>query len=190
MASSMQRQAGFTLLEIIIVAFFLALIAGTVVVNISPAPRDSDARTAAVVFKERLEHARQMALIRNWVIGVDVGEQHYAFYRWAERRWQPVNQPGLNAQHFEWLRAELTLGDLAILDNITDGDRNAVFQSDDDGRGDSNRDDTENIAPRLLVFESSDFVPFSLAIRDPFSGETYWIDGRDGLHLHVGDEPL
>lgn len=185
MAPVMRRQAGFTLLEMMIVAFFLALIAGTVVVNITPTQRDSDVSTAAVVFKERMEHARQMALIRNWVIGVDIGEEHYGFYRWADRRWQPINQPGLTEQRFEWLRAELVLGDLAILDNITDGDRNAVFQSD----GDRESND-EDIQPRLLIFESSDFVPFSLAFRDPFSGETYWVDGRDGLHLAVGDEPL
>lgn len=185
MAPVMQRQAGFTLLEMMIVAFFLALIAGTVVVNITPTQRDSDVSTAAVVFKERMEHARQMALIRNWVIGVDIGEEHYAFYRWADRRWQPINQPGLTEQRFEWLRAELVLGDLAILDNITDGDRNAVFQS-----GSDRESSDEDIQPRLLIFESSDFVPFSLAFRDPFSGETYWVDGRDGLHLAVGDEPL
>lgn len=183
MVPVMQRQAGFTLLEIMLVAFFLALIAGTVVVNITPTQRDSDVRTTAVVFKERMEHARQMALIRNWVIGVDISEEHYGFYRWTDRRWQPINQPGLTEQRFEWLRAELVLGDLALLGNITDGDRTAVFQSSDD-------DADESIQPRLLIFESSDFVPFSLAFRDPFSGETYWVDGRDGLHLAVGDEPL
>lgn len=185
MASVAKRQAGFTLLEIIIVAFILALIAGTVVVNITPAQRDSDARTAAVVFKERMEHARQMALIRNWVIGVDVDEDGYAFYRWSNEQWQPLEQPGLRSQHFEVMRAELILGDFAILDNIIDGDRSAVFRSDSD-----ERDREDRIEPRLLIFESSDFVPFSLAIRDPFSGLEYWVDGRDGLHLQLGEGPL
>lgn len=83
------------------------------------------------------------------------------------------------------IQLELILGDFAILDNIIDGDRSAVFRGNDE---DDDRE--ERIEPRLLIFESSDFVPFSLALSDPFSGDEFWVDGRDGLHLQVGDEPL
>lgn len=179
-----RHAAGFTLLEIIIVAFILALIAGTVVVNMTPPQRDSDARTAAVVFKEKMNHARQVALIRNWVMGVDVKEHSYAFYRWNDGQWQRQQDGALDGVEFSDLELELVLGDFAILDNIIDGDRSAVFRSERDRRD----DDEEAIEPRLLIFESSDFVPFSLAVHERFSGLSYWVDGRDGIHLSVEDQ--
>lgn len=184
-AARRTKVGGFTLLEIIIVAFILALVAGTVVVNITPPQRDNDVKTAAVVFKEKMNHARQMALIRNWVLGVVVDDHNYAFYRWTDGQWQALSDPPFQPTEFFDIQLELVLGDFAILDNIIDGDRSAVFRSDQD-----DRDREDRVEPRLLVFESSDFVPFSLALRDPFSGLEYWVDGRDGLHLEVGDEPL
>ena len=180
-----RRQRGFTLLEVMIVAFILALIAGTVVVNMTPVQRDNDVQTAAVVFSEKINHARQMAMIRNWVLGVVVDEQGYSFYRWSDGRWQPLVEPPMQGVEFLDIQLELILGDFAILDNIIDGDRSAVFRANDE-----DRDREERIEPRLLIFESSDFVPFSLAFSDPFSGHEFWVDGRDGLHLQVGDEPL
>ena len=179
-----RNAAGFTLLEIIIVAFILAMIAGTVVVNITPAQRDSDARTAAVVFKEKMSHARQMALIRNWVIGVHVEDHSYAFYRWHNDAWQRMDDGALEGVEFIDLELELVMGDFAILDNIIDGDRNAVFRPERDRRD----NDEDVVVPRLMIFESSDFVPFSLGVTDRFSGLTYWIDGRDGIHLSFGDQ--
>ncbi|RAK00681.1 pilus assembly FimT family protein [Aliidiomarina maris] len=189
MMSMQQRQMrGFTLLEIIIVAFILALIAGAVVVNVTAPQRDSDVQTATVVFKEKLEHARQMALIRNWVIGVDVQERHYAFYRWQDNQWQEMVEPPLHRVDFEQLTLELQPGNFALLDNIIDGDRSAVFRPERERNG--NRDEDEMVVPRLLVFESSDFVPFQLAIRDPFTGDFFGLDGRDGLHLTLVEDAL
>ena len=179
-----RNAAGFTLLEIMIVAFILAMIAGTVVVNITPAQRDSDARTAAVVFKEKMNHARQIALIRNWVMGVHVEDHSYAFSRWYNGDWQRLDDGALQGVEFIDLEFELVMGDFAILDNIIDGDRSAVFRPDRDQRD----DDEEVVVPRLMIFESSDFVPFSLAVRERFSGVTYWVDGRDGIHLSFGEQ--
>ena len=180
-----QRQRGFTLLEVMIVAFILAMVAGTVVVNMAPAQRDNDVQTAAVVFSEKLSHARQLAMIRNWVLGVVVAEQHYSFYRWSDGRWQAVTEAPLQRVDFADIQLELIPGDFAILDNIIDGDRSAVFRSSDD---ESDRE--ARIEPRLLIFESSDFVPFSMVFSDALSGQAFWVDGRDGLHLEVGDQPL
>ena len=179
------RPRGFTLLEVMIVAFILAMIAGTVVVNMAPVQRDNDVQTAAVVFSEKMTHARQIAMIRNWVLGVVVDEHGYSFYRWREGNWQPLVEPPMQAVDFMDIQLELILGDFAILDNIIDGDRSAVFRANDD-----DRDREERIEPRLLIFESSDFVPFSLVFRNPISGHEFWVDGRDGLHLQTGDGPL
>lgn len=180
-----RKTAGFTLLEVMIVAFILAMIASTVVVNMTSAQRESDVRTASVVFKEKVNHARQIALIRNWVMGVHVEAHSYAFYRWYEGQWQRLQDGALAGVELRELEFELLMGDFAILDNIVDGDRQAAFRPVQEERND---DDEEAVQPSLMIFESSDFVPFSLGVHDHFSGESYWIDGRDGLHLSLTDE--
>lgn len=176
-----ESQQGFTLLEIIIVTFILAIIASTVIMNVTPSRGEDNARTAAVIFKEKVEHARQIALSRNWVIGVDIEDSGYAFYRWHNRLWQPLHEPPLQAIEMDDLEFELILGDFAILDNISSGDRNAVFRSE---RGSDNE---EAAQPRLLIFESTDFVPFTLLIQERFSGVRHWVEGRDGMHLQITD---
>lgn len=180
-----RNTAGFTLLEVMIVAFILALIASTVVVNMPPSQRDSDVRTAAVVFKEKINHARQIALIRNWVMGVHVEAHSYAFYRWHEGQWQRLQDGALAEVELLDLEFELLMGDFAILDNIIDGDRNAAFRPEQEER---DEDGEEAVQPSLMIFESSDFVPFSLGVHGHFRGESYWVDGRDGLHLSITDE--
>lgn len=176
-------QRGFTLLEILIVAFILALVAGTAVVNITPRGDRDDAQTAAVVFKEKLGHARQMALIRNWVIGVDIEEHSYAFFYWQQGRWQALPDPALQRVELIDLRLDLNLGDFALLDNIIDGDRSAVFRSEPTERD----DDEAPVQPRLLIFESTDFVPFVVEFRHLLSGAAYFVNGNDGLHVRVED---
>lgn len=179
-------QQGFTLLEIIIVAFILALIAGTVVVNMTSPQADDDTRTQAVVFREKVQHARQLALIRNWVIGIDVQPQSYAFYRWDDDQWILIDEPPLGPVQFEDLTLELNLGNYALLDNLVDGERHAVFRADRDERQD------ETVNPRLLIFESTDFIPFSLSVLPAGFSRSLpmWLDGRDGVNLQLSEEAL
>lgn len=180
-----RNTAGFTLLEVILVAFILALLAGTVVVNMTVVERESDVRTATVVFKEKVEHARQIALIRNWVLGVHVEDNSYAFYRWHEGRWQRQLEGALASVERLDLEFELLMGDFAILDNMIDGNRQAAFRPVEEERAE---DGEEAVQPSLMIFESTDFVPFSLGVHAPNTGESYWLDGRDGLHLQLTDE--
>lgn len=187
----LRRQQGFTLLEIIIVAFILALIAGTVVVNIAPRQMADDTRTQAVVFREKIQHARQIALIRNWVIGVDVQTQSYAFYRWHNEQWQQIDEPPLGPAYFEDMTLELQMGDYRLLDNLESGERQAVFRTEQDGRNRGTGDD-EEVNPRLLIFESTDFIPFTLSLMPGGFSDSLpvWLDGRDGMHLEISEEPL
>lgn len=176
-------QHGFTLLEIMIVVLMLGILAGAVVYTMAPQRGDSSAQDAAVVFKAKIDHARQTALVRNWVIGVDVKESGYTFYRWSQGEWQLLNEGPLQEVILpEDLRLELQMGDFAVLDNIIDGDRSAVFSQ-------SERDD-DNPEPDILIFESTDFIPFQLAFHPLMQGYSYWIDGNDGLHtLLVTEAP-
>ncbi|RUO26432.1 type II secretion system protein GspH [Aliidiomarina minuta] len=179
------QQRGFTLLEIMIVVLLLGIMAGAVVYTMPPQRSGSSAQDAAVVFKEKINHARQTALLRNWVIGVDIKESGYTFYRWSQGQWQLLSEPPLQeVQLPEDLAMELQLGDFAILDNIIDGDRSAVFAP-----GDRDRDE-DRPQPGLLIFESTDFIPFQVAFHPLFQGYSYWVDGNDGLHtLLVTEEP-
>lgn len=177
-------QSGFTLLEVMIVAFLFAVVAGTVVLNIMPQRDNPSAQDAAVVFQQKMHHARETALLRNWVMGVAVTERGYSFYRWNEGEWQPQNDGPLQAVELSMdMRLDLQMGDFAILDNIVDGDRDAVFRP----REDDDRDQERTARPDILIFESTDFVPFQLAFHDTRAASV-WIDANDGLHLELVEE--
>lgn len=178
------RAAGFTLLEVMIVAFLFAMVAGTVVLNIMPQRDSSSAQDAAVVFQQKMHHARETALLRNWVIGVRIGERGYEFYHWTDGQWQQQNEGALQAVELAAeMSLDLQLGDFAILDNVIDGDPDAVFRANEDDN-DSDRDDEGIERPDILIFESTDFVPFQLAFHDSRSASV-WVDGNDGLHLEI-----
>lgn len=178
--------SGFTLLEVMIVAFLFAVVAGTVVLNVMPQRDDASAQDAAVVFQQKMHHARETALLRNWVIGVRIEERGYQFYHWTEGQWQQQDEGALQAVELSSdLQLDLQLGDFAILDNVIDGDPDAVFRANEDDESD--RDDEDVERPDILIFESTDFVPFQLAFHDSRSASV-WVDGNDGLHLDIVQE--
>jgi general secretion pathway protein H len=178
------NQSGFTLLEVMIVAFLFAVIAGTVVLTVMPPRDDLSAQDAAVVFEQKMHHARETALLRNWVLGVAVGERGYTFYRWLDNEWQEQSDGALQAVELSMdMRLDFQAGDFAILDNVTDGDPEAVFRAREDENDDRNEDERLE-RPDILIFESTDFVPFQLAFHET-GGESVWVDGNDGLHLRV-----
>lgn len=178
-------QRGFTLLEVMVVLLLLGVLAGAVVYTMAPQRGASSAQDAAVVFKAKMDHARQTALLRNWVIGVDVKESGYTFYRWSQGEWQLLTTGPLQEVILpDDLAIELQLGDFGVLDNIIDGDSSAVFSQRDRDR------DSDNPEPDILIFESTDFIPFQMAFHPLMQGYSYWIDGNDGLHtLLVTEEP-
>lgn len=177
-----KTQRGFTLIEVLMTILIIGVAAMVVVLNL-PSQRFGDSpEDSAQRFLQQMHHAREQALLRNYVYGIEVSENSYKFYRWYEQEWQletetplaPVTVP-------EFVLLDLQMGDFRLLDNMEEG-RDAVF-----GR-DRRREEPDEEVPRptILIFESTEFVPFSLEFSGTaLNAATYTVDGRSGIQLKL-----
>ncbi|RUO23631.1 type II secretion system protein GspH [Aliidiomarina iranensis] len=177
-----KRARGFTLIEVMMTILIIGVAAMVVVFN-TPTQRFGDsAEDAAERFLQQMHHAREQALLRNYVYGIEVEDNSYSFYRWEEQAWQLVTEtPLAPVTAPELVSIELEMGDFRLLDNMED-DRDAIF-----GR-DVRRDNQEEEVPKptILIFESTEFVPFSLLFTNTETNTSIFaVDGRSGIQLQL-----
>ncbi|KKO43883.1 hypothetical protein VT06_17365, partial [Arsukibacterium sp. MJ3] len=95
---SSNRVQGFTLIEVMLTILIIGLGAMIVVLNLPSTARfDEDTSSNAERFIQQMHHAREQALLRNYVYGIefDEAESTYRFYRWYENKWQLQTEPPL-----------------------------------------------------------------------------------------------
>lgn len=173
---------GFTLIEVLMTILIIGVAAMVVVLNL-PTQRFGDStEDSAKRFLQQMHHAREQALLRNYVYGIEFSENSYQFFRWYEQEWQlqteaplaPVTVP-------EHVTLDLQMGDFRLLDNMEEG-RDSVF-----GR-DARRENPDEELPRptILIFESTEFVPFLVEFNSSvINTPAYRVDGRDGIQLKL-----
>ncbi|RUO37425.1 type II secretion system protein GspH [Aliidiomarina shirensis] len=173
---------GFTLIEVMMTILIIGVAAMVVVLNLPSQRFGNTAEDSAQQFLQQIHHAREQALLRNYVYGIEVTGNSYKFYRWHEQKWQlqteaplaPVTAPELVA-------LELEMGDFRLLDNMED-DRDSIF-----GR-DVRRENPDEEVPRptILIFESTEFVPFTLVFSGTdMNASVFAVDGRSGIQLKL-----
>ena len=81
-------QAGFTLLEILVAMFIMALLSGVVVLSMPEGPESAEREARRLA--ARLHMAAQESVITGEAWGVVIGEDGYAFYRRRAGVWAPV----------------------------------------------------------------------------------------------------
>ncbi|MCH8502282.1 MAG: prepilin-type N-terminal cleavage/methylation domain-containing protein [Aliidiomarina sp.] len=176
---SSRRQAGFTLIEVMVVAVIIGIGALFIVMNAPSRALNEGAEVSAKQFLQQLHFARERALLRNHVYGIefDEEEQWYQFYRWQDGRWTtPDAQQLQRVQMPDYVVFELEMGQFRLLDNMQEG-RESVF-----GR-DRRADNPDERVPRptILIFESTEFIGFTLRIENLNDvRDAVVIDARDG----------
>lgn len=186
---SSRRQAGFTLIEVMVVAVIIGIGALFIVMNAPSRALDEGAEVSAKQFLQQLHFARERALLRNHVYGIefDEEEQWYQFYRWHEGRWTtPEAQQLQRIQMPDYVVFELEMGQFRLLDNMQEG-RESVF-----GR-DRRADNPDERVPRptILIFESTEFVGFTLRLENLNDvRDAVVIDARDGYSAIMREADL
>lgn len=183
------RAKGFTLIEVMLTILIIGLGAMIVVLNLPSTARfDEDVNSNAERFLQQVHHAREQALLRNYVYGIefDETESTYRFYRWYENKWQlqtdaPLRPVNLSEPYY----FELEMGDFRLLDNMSEG-RDAIF-----GRDERPEDPDKRIPrPTVLIFESTEFVPFRIYFHNRQAMETaVTVNGRSGIQLKLEEGP-
>ena len=171
---------GFTLVEVMVTIAVIAMLAVTVSFVV-PDRRDDTVAEQARILYERINYAREYALVRNAVVGLRIeNDPSYRFVQFQEGQWRNIDHRGL--RHTE-LDADLSLSleaaDLALL--AQDGtDINRVFRVRED-----DQEDTQP-TPQLLIFGSGDLPPFELIVRDNAllrAGSSWVIYSEDGVDV-------
>lgn len=186
---SSRRQAGFTLIEVMVVAVIIGIGALFIVMNAPSRALNEGAEVSAKQFLQQLHFARERALLRNHVYGIefDEEEQWYQFYRWQDGRWTtPDVQQLQRVQMPDYVVFELEMGQFRLLDNMQEGREN-VF-----GR-DRRADNPDERVPRptILIFESTEFIGFTLRIENLNDvRDAVVIDARDGYSASLREADL
>ncbi|WP_194756977.1 prepilin-type N-terminal cleavage/methylation domain-containing protein [Aliidiomarina indica] len=176
-----RRPSGFTLLEVMLLIVILSVASMYIIVTVPTRILSDSAEDASQKFVLQMHHVREQAMLRNHVYGIEFKDDMYIFYRWQNQAWVEVVQPPLVATRVsDQIDLDFEPGDFRILDNMDEG-RDAIFGRD--ARRESSEDE-EPPRPDILIFESTEFVPFRLTFsaRDP-NQASFVIDGRSGIHL-------
>ena len=150
-----RASAGFTLIEMMVVVVIIGIMINYAVLsfgNISPADQ---LNTEASRLRSLLEVAKEEALLRSSIIGVDILEDGYDFLRLDEGKWQPIND--------EMFRSR----------KLPDDVRLVLVAGQPPG------DDKDQRTPEIILLNSGEMTPFDLKITSPDSDDYYRLTGGE-----------
>lgn len=189
MIARRRQQAGFTLIEVLIVAMIIGIGALFIVMSVPQRAMNEGTDAVAKKFMQQLHFARERALLRNHVYGIEFDEelQFYSFYRWHDGRWIAPESPQLQRTHMpDHIVFELEMGQFRLLGNMQEG-RESVF-----GR-DRRADNPDERVPRptVIIFESTEFIGFLLRFESLLDGfDSHEVDARDGISVALREADL
>lgn len=151
-------EAGFTLLEVLVVLALIGVMIGIAVLAIGDGGRGRAVENQALRLRGALALAAQESVLESRVLGAEIGPRGYRFYRLEHRRWVAFQgDPSLAAATLpQGLRLNLHLGG---------GPRPAG--SDESRSG-----------PQILFMASGEISPFSITLADSHSDARYRIAGE------------
>ncbi len=192
--NSAKHQSGFTLIEVLLVVAIIGIAALVIVLQLPASQQGETTSDARRQFQLKFHYAREQALLRNWVIGVEFKDDSYGFYRWQEGKWQEFSdKPLLRVYVNENMELDFIPGEFRLFDNLANKD--TLFASEPS----RDRTDTDEPAPKpqVIIFESTEFIPFKLQWlsfgantggRNAY--RTVQIDGSDGIQLRLVEDEL
>ncbi len=141
-----QGSAGFTLLEILIVLFIVAIMSGVVVANLPSFAQTDDFDTETRRLKTLLDLARLEAQVQTSEFGFKPGQRGYEFrlYDESQDKWLPVQARPFSPRE---LGAEITLSV-----KIEDNSMKLGGETSTGG------------APPILILSSGEITPFELTL--------------------------
>lgn len=140
--------AGFTLLELLVVLFVIAVMAGLAVMQLGTRDRDRQLETEVRRLQHLLELARNEAVLTASEWGLEVEADSYRFLRLDPEsgRWEAVESR-------PWTAHELPAG---VRTRLEVEDRERAMSALGNGEG--------RLRPNLLILSSGEFSPFQLEL--------------------------
>ncbi|PJG57475.1 GspH family T2SS minor pseudopilin variant ExeH [Aeromonas cavernicola] len=168
---NMRRQMGFTLLEVLLVAMLMGLVATAVTLNIGSVAGDRELDKQARRFMAIVQQAQQYAVMDGRLVGLRIEQTGWQFMQRAakDRQWQPLQDDKLLAQVQlpETMVLTLELGGFG-------------WQPDPDEKRDPQQDQ-KAVTPQVLLFPGGELTPFTLSLSQQDDDARY-------LRVVKGDE--
>ncbi|WP_321149888.1 GspH family T2SS minor pseudopilin variant ExeH [Aeromonas jandaei] len=181
-AFSSHRQSGFTLLEVLLVAMLMGLVATAVTLSMGGAKGDREIDKQARRLMATLQLAQEYAVMDGRLVGIRVEENGWQFMQRQakDRKWLA-------------LTGDKQLGQVQLPENmvLTLELEGFGWQPDPDEEREKKRDDKER-TPQLLIFPGGELTPFTLTFsqQDDEVRYTRIVKGDEfgRLTLLTGDE--
>ncbi len=156
--------AGFTLLELLVVLFVIAVMSGLAVIQLGSRDRDRQLETEVMRLQHLLELARNEAVLTASEWGLELEGGSYRFLRLDPEsgRWEAIETR-------PWTEHELPSG---IRTRLEVEERERALSALGNGEG--------RLRPGLLILSSGEFSPFRLELNPEWQGGA-WHLSSDGF---------
>ena len=182
------RQGGFTLLEVLLVALLMGLVASAVTLSISVAGPEQMLKKQAQRFMSATEMVLDESVLSGQFIGIVIDEDQYQFVFYKEGKWMPVDQDRLLSA--KKMDAGITL-DIVIdgMPLVQEDEQNESWFDEPFIDEESEEEKKKHPEPQILLFPSGEMTPFELGfntVNDDLQPVNVLVVGDALGHLTLG----
>ncbi|WP_378080768.1 GspH family T2SS minor pseudopilin variant ExeH [Aeromonas bestiarum] len=153
-SSYRHRQAGFTLLEVLLVAMLMGLVATAVTLSMGGARGDRELDKQARRFMATLQQAQEYSVMDGRLVGLRIEDHGWQFMQRQakDRKWQALTGDKILGQ--------VQLSDTMLLAIELEG---FSWRTESDEKTERGRDEKER-TPQVLIFPGGELSPFVLTL--------------------------
>lgn len=152
-----RRQAGFTLLELVVVLLLVGIILGLAVISISARPASNALKEEAQRLYELTQLAAESAIIYGDAIGLVVGRAEYGFLVATETGWRPLPDEVFRPRALDESFTLALYGE-----GLSEDDTALPVNADD---GDEEDEDKDALLPQVLFMGTGEATPFEVVVK-------------------------
>ena len=179
------RQAGFSLLEIMVVVVIVGIVISVASLSMGILGKDRELKIEADRFMALAEVAQDEATLQSREFGIEVMTAGYRFVEYDALAGQWADVPGDDTLRLRALPEDVEF-------ELYLEDKRIVLNSDpaefDDPRTQTTRSATQKYSPHLMIFSSGDATPFDLRILRSYGDQNVLLRG-DALGAVVIVDP-
>jgi general secretion pathway protein H len=182
-ASSITKNCGFTLIEVMVVVVLIGLMASLVQFNFSGNNPEDKLQHESARFAAIFEVAAEYGMLNNIELGLLVKKNSYQFVGYDGTQWAEIPEQDwqANVTVSEEIELSIELDDLPIEEPMLfDAD---TFKDEDDFTLLSKEEQEKKIIPQVYILSGGDISPFSITFR--LTQELAYIEDAEDLAYRV-----
>ena len=158
-----RQQTGFTLIELMLVALLMGLVAATVMFTVDSSQPQKNLKRQAMKMAALTEIALDQATMTGRDFGMVIGLNEYRFVELVEQRWQPLEDDILVDQELKQAELLMTVDGFAWAPDKIDFS-SSTFYSERETDYDKDEKEKKHI-PQVLLLSSGELTPFKIEFK-------------------------